>query len=300
MSNNPTHLLTGDELNTQQLIELLTLASQFKQNRMLYNDALASKHIALAFDKPSLRTRFSFTVAIQQLGGQVVESIGNTRKNEAPKDFIRVVQGYCDALMIRTFNDDFLQLMVPHANIPIINGLTDNYHPCQTLADLLTLQEHFNQPLTELTVCYVGDGNNILHSLLLMAPKLGIHVNYCCPPEHQPDSSVLAMLTKHRLTDFIHAYNQPQQAVTDVNAVYTDTWNSMGFPEKELDTFAGYQVNEKLMQHAAADAIFMHCMPMNRGEEVSETLPDRPYSVIFQQSENRLHVQKAILIHLLT
>ncbi|NKB46945.1 MAG: ornithine carbamoyltransferase [Legionellales bacterium] len=294
------HLLTGDEFTAEELTQLLTLANQLKNDHTLHRHTLTGRHVALAFDKPSLRTRFSFTVAVQQLGGSVVESVGDSRKNEAPKDFIRVLQGYCDALMIRTFNDDFLQLMQPFAPIPIINGLTDKYHPCQTLADLLTLQQKFDNPLSDLTLCYVGDGNNVLHSLLLMAPKLGIRIHYCCPDEHEPDPSVLAQVSKHQLDHLVQAYSQPEQAVANAHAVYTDVWTSMGFSEKDPTLFAGYQVNEQLMQLATPEAIFMHCMPMNRGEEVSETLPDQPNSAVFQQSENRLHVQKAILIQLLT
>lgn len=292
------HLLTGDELNAGELLHLLQRAADMKANPLQYAEVLAGKHVALVFEKPSLRTRFSFTAAVQQLGGQVIESQSNSRKAELPQDFIRVVQGYCSAMMIRTFHDADLSLMKQYATIPIINGLTDTFHPCQTLADLLTLTERF-QTLEGLTVCYIGDGNNVLHSLCLMATKLGIRVQYCCPKGHGPSNKVQAMLEKNGTASMVQSFVAPQNAVKGSHAVYTDVWTSMGFEGKDESLFQNLQVNEALMALAAENAVFMHCMPMNRGKEVSITLPDAPCSVIFQQSENRLHAQKALLDYVL-
>lgn len=288
------HLITGDELSPSAINHILSLAVKIKNDPKLYNNLMHGKHVAIIFDKPSLRTRFSFTAAINQLGGQVIESLSQTRKMEEPKDLIRVIQGYCAALIIRTFAEDTLLEMQPYAKIPIINGLTNNFHPCQALADLLTLIEHFKN-LEGLTIAYIGDGNNVLHSLMLMATKLGIKVNFCCPKNYSPNQEVIQKL-QH--TGLIQAFVEPKNAVKDCDAVYTDVWTSMGFADKDDNCFEGLQVNEALMSHAKEHALFMHCMPMDRGKEVSDTLPDAPCSVIFQQSANRMIVQKALLIHL--
>ena len=252
--------------------------------------------MAIIFEKPSLRTRFSFSVAVNQLGGQVIESIAQTRKSEEPKDFIRVVQGYCSAMMIRTFDNSALVEMAQYAKIPIINGLTDLFHPCQILADLLTLKERFNS-VENLKLSYIGDGNNILHSMLVMATKLGIAVHYCCPPGHGPKEAIFDLIENPEL---VTSFTKPKEAVKNCHAVYADVWTSMGFAKNDESDFKGFQVNEKLMSHANSDAIFMHCMPMVRGKEVSNDLPDTPCSAIFEQSENRLHVQKALLVNLLS
>src|SRR3989338_6813585 len=190
------HLLTGDEFKVDELNALLYLASEMKNEKYVPSKILKDKNIALIFDKPSLRTRFSFTAAVNQLGGHVIESVSQTRKTEIPKDFVRVLQNYCDAIIIRTYSDHFLEEMKEFANVPIINSLTDLFHPCQTLADLLTLKECF-QTLEGLKICYMGDGNNVLHSLLLMATKMGITVHYCCPPRCGPATKVLKMLKKN-------------------------------------------------------------------------------------------------------
>jgi ornithine carbamoyltransferase len=292
----PKHLLTGEELSLEDILSLLTLASVLKKTRKAARPVLVGKTLAMLFDKPSLRTRFSFTVAMQELGGNVIESNGDTRKKEDPEDVARVLSGYCDGIMIRTFDDGELIRLAKASSIPVINALSDNHHPCQILADLLTLKEHFGT-LEGLKLAWIGDGNNILHSLALMAPLTGIHLHYCCPKSREPNPKILkAASGKGSIT----AHSSPQDAVAGATAVYTDVWTSMGFENsKNEEIFAGFQVNEALMADALPEAIFMHCMPMVKGKEVSHTLPDSPQSVIFQQSENRLHVQKALLIHLL-
>lgn len=297
---SPKHILTGEELGADELLNLLALAEQLKATRQQPNASppLAGKHLALIFDKPSLRTRFSFTVAMRELGGDVIESTGDSRKAELPEDQMRVLQGYCDAVMVRTFEDSTLQAMQKVATIPIINGLSDRYHPCQIFADLLTLKERFGT-LSGLTLSYIGDGNNILHSLLTLATQVGVSVHYCCPPGRGPNAMILKRATNGRASGKIQAFETPAQAVQHAQAIYTDVWTSMGFETADDTVFQGFQINETLMSLADREAVFMHCMPMVRGKEVSQTLPDTKASVIFQQSENRLHAQKALLLTLL-
>ncbi|QRN04669.1 ornithine carbamoyltransferase [Legionella sp. MW5194] len=290
------HLLTGMEFNRDDVQLILNQAQAIKQTPAFYRQALANKSLAMIFEKPSFRTRLSFSMAIQSLGGMAIESISTTRKQETPADMARVLNGYADFIMVRTHDDDTLADMAKHAAVPVINGLSALHHPCQIFADLLTLKEHFHA-LEGLTLAYVGDGNNILHSLMLLAPQLGITIHYCCPPRRQPDAS-LSALAQSRYPEQIKAFRHPSDAVRQVQAVYTDVWTSMGFEAGDEDEFAGFQVNETLMEMADAAAVFMHCMPMERGKEVSNTLPDSPSSVIFRQSENRLHVQKALLLYL--
>jgi len=289
------HLLTGEELSSKDIEELLCTAAKLKENREGYSTLLKNQHLALLFEKPSLRTRFSFTIAMRELGGDVIDFPMQANKKELPKDMAGVLSGYCNAIMFRTHADAHLKEMAEASSIPVINGLSALHHPCQILSDLLTLKEHFG-PLKGLKLCYIGDGNNILHSLLLLAPKVGVEVHYSTPPGKEPHEDIL----KKAKISLVFSHPTPQQAAENAHAVYTDVWTSMGFEDSaEEEAFQGYQVNEALMQHALAGAIFMHCMPMCRGKEVSTTLPDQPQSVIFQQSENRLHMQKAILLFVL-
>jgi ornithine carbamoyltransferase len=297
------HFLTGKELNPTQTHALLEQALLLKKQRAAGEliPHLSGQHLALLFDKPSLRTRFSFTVAMHELGGHVVESISDSRKSEEPEDQARVLAGYCQAIMVRTFEDSTLERMRHVSPVPIINGLSNLHHPCQILADLLTLLEKFGS-LASLTLTYIGDGNNILHSLLWMAPALGVTVHYCCPPTRQPNAAILEQAKTWLKTDSgkIAAFSDPAAAVTGAHAVYTDVWTSMGFEGSVRESlFEDLQVNEALMEKAEKNAVFMHCLPMVRGKEVSQTLPDQPCSVVFQQSENRLHAQKALLVYLL-
>ncbi|MBS0620842.1 MAG: ornithine carbamoyltransferase [Verrucomicrobia bacterium] len=298
------HLLTGEELSAGEIKSLLSLASELKEKRKEGHatDILKGKHLALLFEKPSLRTRFSFTVAMHELGGNIVESLGETRKKEEPEDVARVVEGYCHAVMIRTHGDEILTRMGQVSKIPIINGLSDLHHPCQILADLLTLQEVFGT-LEGLKLTYIGDGNNILHSLLLLAPLAGVHLHYCCPKACQPNANIVKQALKRadQAKGSITTHSTPIVAAGGAHAIYTDVWASMGFENKTNGSlFVDFQVNEELMEQALPEAIFMHCLPMIRGKEVSQTLPDKPASVIFLQSENRLHIQKALLVALMT
>lgn len=289
------HLLSGAELSKQDIQDIVDLGLAMKGNKAAYRGVLKDKTLALIFEKPSLRTRFSFTVAIQELGGQLIEHVSSNGKKEAPEDQIRVIQGYCDGLMIRTHADETLSRMSQHATIPLINGLTEDFHPCQSLADLMTLQEIFGK-LEGLSLCYIGDGNNVLHSLLMMGSLMGVTVHYCCPEGHQPKQEIIEKFVQQKN---IKAFDDPMQAVEGCAAVYADVWTSMGCEQNNESDFSAYQVNESLMSAASSDAIFMHCMPMERGKEVSVSLPDAPCSAIFTQSENRLHAQKALLMTLM-
>ncbi len=300
------HFLTGEELSKAELVELLDLALQLKLDRGVAGkewSPLKGKHLALIFEKPSLRTRLSFVVAAHELGAQIVESSTATSKREEPEDVARVLAGYCHAVMLRTHDHKNLERMVSKSPVPIINGLSDTHHPCQVLADLLTLKEMFKS-YEGLQVAYVGDGNNMLHSLLLLLPFLGVHLRYSCPMGYEPSAFIVkkAQARKKEGGGTITACLDPITACKGVNAIYTDTWTSMGFEKEQEDrtqAFEGYQVNEELYSHAASNAVVMHCLPMSRGKEISETMADHANSVLFRQSENRLHVQKALLAGLM-
>ncbi len=307
-----SHFLTGEELTRQELLQLLETAEMFKQNRgkekslsilqpaLQNKPPLQNKTVALIFDKPSLRTRVSFAVAIQELGGTALELLGSQMKNEDPEDSIRVLQGMIHGVMIRTFQHSHIERMAAFARIPVINGLSDTHHPCQTLADLLTLKQKFAN-LKGLTVSYLGDGNNILHSLLLLAPFVGVNVNYCCPPGYQPDSEILRRALDRADGACIQQFEQPSASVAGADAIYTDVWTSMGFEqENEIrqKVFHGFQVNLELLKKAKPDAIVLHCLPMIKGLEITQEVVDHPASVLFQQAENRLHAQKALLFGL--
>ncbi len=303
------HFLTGEELSQKELSALIDEAEYLRLNRLQEMQTskplakpLDAKTIALIFDKPSLRTRVSFSVGISELGGSVLELQGGQKKNEDPEDAIRVLQGMVHGVMIRTFAHDYLERMIPHAKIPIINGLSDTHHPCQAIADLLTLKQRFSK-LKGLKLAYIGDGNNVLHSLLLLAPYLGVDVHYACPTAYQPDQEILgrAHLRASLGGAKIKKFDTPKEAVKGVHALYTDVWTSMGFEkenEKRKKLFKDYQINLELYSLAKPGAIIMHCLPMIKGQEITAEMAEHEYSVLFQQAENRLHAQKALLLGL--
>jgi ornithine carbamoyltransferase len=295
------HFLTGEELTQKELLSLIDSAEILRQSRgHEKQNLLEGKTVALIFEKPSLRTRVSFTVGIQELGGSVIEIQGSQKKNEDPEDAIRVLQGMVHGVMLRTFEHSILERMVAKATVPVINGLSDSHHPCQAIADILTLKQRFGK-LKGLKVAYIGDGNNILHSLLLMAPYVGVDVHYACPEGYQPDSEILERA--HLRADLggakIRKFNTPQAAVAGTHAIYTDVWTSMGF-EKENETrlkaFQGYQINIELLAKAHPTAIVLHCLPMIKGQEITNEIVEHPQSALFQQAENRLHAQKSLLV----
>lgn len=303
------HLLTGEELiqtGGQGLKSVLELAESLKEDRKwgrLHAD-LKGKGLAILLEKPSFRTHFSFSLAMQELGGMVVESPSGGRKKEDPEDVARVLNGYCHGVVLRTFSQSILEKMAAYSKIPIINGLSDTHHPCQILADLLTLKQSFGE-LKGLSLTYIGDGNNILNSLLLLAPALGVEVRYACPQGYQPDPEILqrAVSRSKELPGSIQSFEDPSEAVRKTNAIYTDVWTSMGFEAEGADrekAFQGYQLNSALYKLATPGAAIMHCLPMEKGKEITQEMVDHPSSVIFRQSENRLHAQKAVLLGLLS
>ncbi|RAL21359.1 ornithine carbamoyltransferase [Thermoflavimicrobium daqui] len=300
--------LTLTDFSSEEIKELVELAAALKQKHQTgeKNNTLQGKVLALLFDKASTRTRVSFAVGMVQLGGHFLELSQKDLqygRGESLADTARTLSGYVDAIMIRTFDQQMVEELAKYATIPVINGLTDLYHPCQTLADLLTLKEEKGD-LSKQKVTYLGDGNNVLHSLMHGAAAVGMHLAISTPSGYEPlpkvweETEKIAEQTGAKIT----FHYDPIEAVQEADAVYTDVWASMGQEEekekRKLD-FKDYQVNEALMKHAKPNAIFMHCLPAYRGLEVSAGIIDGPQSVVFSQAENRLHAQKALLLALL-
>jgi ornithine carbamoyltransferase len=299
------HLLTLDGLSSSEIAQLFNQTRLMKRARAAsqpVSPVLAGKTVALLFEKPSLRTRVSFEVAARELGATSLylspQEVGlGTRESVA--DVARVLSGYVHAIVLRTFSHATAEEFARYASVPVINGLTDAHHPCQGLTDLYTITEQFGSAEGRV-LAYVGDGNNVAHSLIQAAVKCGMHVRIATPAGYEPDASLLALAqaeavaTGTRLT----LTTDPQLAVEGADVVYTDVWTSMG-QEQEITTrraiFAPYQVNDALLAHAASHAIVMHPLPAHRGEEVTDAVLDGPRSRVFVQAENRLHVQKAIL-----
>ncbi len=295
------HFLSGEELSRAELSAVLDVAADMKSDRKQgkLSKACEGKHLSLLFEKASLRTRYSFTIAMTEMGGQVIEAVSSQRKHEEPEDLIRVLGGYVHAVMLRTHGHDTLERMVKVSPVPVINGLSDTHHPCQALADLLTLKENFKE-LQGLTLTYVGDGNNVLHSLLLLAPVLGVNVHFACPRGFGPSMEILEKANTRALANGAHikGFVDPEEAAVGADALYTDVWTSMGFEDESSqreESFKGFQINAALHKRANERAVVMHCLPMLRGKEITSEMADHSQSVIFQQSENRLHAQKALL-----
>jgi ornithine carbamoyltransferase len=256
----------------------------------------------LVFHKPSLRTRVSFTVGMHELGGDAVD-LGaaevSEHGRESLKDVAQVLSGMCDMVIVRTFGHGLVRSLAEHASVPVINALTDFSHPCQILADLYTLKRA-GRDLDAITVAWVGDGNNVLHSWLEAATLFGFKLHLAVPDGFEPDAG-LYLEAERRARGQIRRFRDPAEAVQNADVIYTDTWTSMG-QEREAAwrrvVFAGYQVNDALMAKASPDGLFMHCLPAHRGEEVTDAVLDGPQSVALEQAENRLHLQKALLVAL--
>lgn len=300
-------LLTGMEWNPSQLRDFYHLAAEIKSRPERYRSALAGKSLALIFEKPSLRTRVTFEVGITSLGGAAVfldHTLTHLGQRESVKDIAKNLERWVHGIVARVFAQESLEDFARNANIPVINALSDKYHPCQALADFFTLEERYGN-LRGFKFAYIGDGNNMCHSLLSIGARVGAHVRVATPAGYEPDAAVVAEAKRvaRETRGKIEILRSPQEAVAGVQAVYTDVWASMGQEEeaakREAD-FKGYQVDEELFSQAAPDAVFMHCLPAHRGLEVSEAVIDSPRSVVYDQAENRLHVQKAVLHTLLT
>ena len=263
---------------------------------------LDGRTAALIFHKPSLRTRVSFTVGMHDLGGDVVDlSAAEVSENgrEGLQDVAQVLSTMCSLIVIRTFAHRIAQSLADHASVPVINALTDFSHPCQILSDLYTLRRA-GRDLDRMTVAWVGDGNNVLHSWLQAATIFGFRLNLAVPDGFEPDGG-LFIESERRSKGGVRRTRDPREAVLGADVVYTDTWTSMG-QEKDAEwrrvMFAGFQVNEELMSAARPDALFMHCLPAHRGEEVTDAVMDGPQSIVIEQAENRLHLQKGLMVEL--
>ena len=298
--------LTLHDLTNWELEGLLDLARELKSFPAPFHHALEGKTVAMIFEKPSLRTRVTFEVSMAQLGGHAIYlspadiALG---KREAVKDVARNLARWVDGIVVRTFAHNILTEMAHEAQVPIVNALSDLLHPCQAVADLLTLRE-VKGKLRGLRLAYVGDGNNVAHALAQASAKLGVHFTVACPRGYEPDATVFreACADAESTGASLLVVQDPADAVHDADAIYTDVWASMGQEaeaEKRRRIFAPYQVNPMLMAVAKSDAVFMHCLPAHRGDEVTDEVLDGPQSVVLEQAENRLHVAKAVLLALL-
>lgn len=292
-------------LELRQLIHLavhLKLEWQAGGNKPVLKDKL----LGMVFQKSSLRTRVSFEVGMKHLGGDAImlgpQEIGLGQR-ESIADVARVLSGYVHGIMARVYAQDHVVQLAQWARVPVINGLSDSTHPCQAMADMLTIHEHFNR-LEGLKVAYVGDGNNVSTSLMMACAQFGAHFSIAAPPGYDMPATVYdrAGAIARRTGTCIERFQHPHEAVKGAHVVYTDTWTSMG-QEAEAEVrravFKDYQINDDLLSHASPEAVVLHCLPAHRGEEITDAVADGPQSLIFQQAENRLHAQKAILVRLL-
>lgn len=295
-------LLTLADLDRNQLQTLLQLAGDLKAGR--FHPTCPGKTLGLLFTKASTRTRVSFSVAMFQMGGQVLDlnpNVTQVGRGEPIEDTARILSRYLDVLAIRTFAQGELETYAEYADIPIINALTDQFHPCQILADLQTVQECFGQ-LGGLTLCYVGDGNNVAHSLLLGCAMSGIHIRVACPEGYEPDPGVVAMARELAWESEVTVLRDAQAAASQAHILYTDVWASMGQEAEagdRLPLFQPYQINRDLLSLADPEAIVLHCLPAHRDEEITTEVIEGARSRVWDQAENRLHAQKALLASVL-
>jgi len=303
---NTKDFISIRDLSPSDIQYLLTLGRQVKTHPTTYSDALKRKTLAMIFEKPSLRTRVTFDVGIQQLGGFSIylsPAEINLGKRESVYDVAKNLERMVQAIMIRTFAHEIVEQVAEYASVPVINGLTDYSHPCQALADYMTMWE-VKGHLEGLKVAFIGDGNNVAHSLMFAGAQLGAHVWVATPPGYEPKGEAVHWASERCLETggSCTVTDDPREAALGADVVYTDVWASMGQEsekEKRQSVFMPYQVNKNLLRHAKRDAIFLHCLPAHRGEEVTSDIIDSRQSVVFEQAENRLHAQKAILLELM-
>ena len=297
------HLLKMLDLTTEEITDILNLADQLKYELKhgIEHKLLAGKTLGMIFQKASTRTRVSFEVGMYQLGGLPIflsASDMQIGRGEPVEDTSRVLSRYLDGIMIRTYKQSEVEDLAKYGNIPIINGLTDFCHPCQILADLMTIRE-VKGCLDGLKMCYIGDGNNMMNSLIVGCLKMGMAVSVACPEGYDPDQQVLDFAKDY---ENFHLYRSPKEAAKDADVVITDVWASMGQEgEAELrrKAFDGYQINKELMSLAKEDAMVLHCLPAQRGQEITADVYEQHAGEIFEEAENRLHAQKAVLVKLL-
>ncbi len=305
----PRHFRSLHDVSSAELQRILSLAKEMKSDPKRFRNDLEGRSIALIFSKPSTRTRVSFEVGVRQLGGfpMFLPAGGATgmqlNRGESNHDTAKVMSRYVDAIVIRTFQQAQVDELAQHGSIPVVNALTDAYHPCQALADVLTMQERFGD-VRGLKLVFVGPGNNVTHSLMNAGPRAGFDVVCACPSDLPPDPTALALAQADaaRAKTRVEVEHDVAVAVRGAHVIYTDTWVSMG-QEDEAEALkqklSGFQVTEELMSRCDPKAVFMHCLPAHRGEEVTDEVIDGPQSVIFDEAENRLHTQKALLSLLL-
>ena len=299
------HYLADDDLTRAELHRVLALAADVKKRPGDYRMALAGQTLAMIFQKKSTRTRVSFEVGMFQLGGHALFLGGSDiqiGRGETIPDTARVIGRYCDLIMARVYGHADVAGLAEHAPVPVINGLSDALHPCQILADLQTIQERFGR-LDGIRLAYIGDGNNMAHSLMIGGALAGLHVRIGAPEGYQPQASYVERAAAIGKTTGggVLVTSDPFEAARDADVIYTDVWASMGQEAEHAErvkAFAGFQVDARLMGVASKDAVFMHCLPAHRGEEVSAEVADGPQSIIFDEAENRLHAQKALMLFL--
>ena len=300
-------LLRIADLGTEDLAILLDVADSVHRHPTSLRGVLGGETVVTYFAKPSTRTRLSFGAAIARLGG-TAQVVGPTElqlgRGETIEDTAAVISRYAKAFVIRTFDDDDVRRFAAAASIPVVNALTDGHHPCQALADLMTVRHRFGR-LRGTRLAYVGDGNNVAHSLLEACALAGVDITVCTPPGYEPATEVVDVAQRLALRSdaLVRTMHDPYLAVQGADVVYTDVWLSMGTPEDErrarLEAFSSYRVDEALMALAGPDAVFMHCLPAHRGDEVAASVIDGPRSVVFDQAENRMHTAAAVLACLL-
>jgi ornithine carbamoyltransferase len=300
-------ILTGTEWNAARVQQLFQLAADVKARPNQYASTLAGRFLALILEKPSLRTRVTFEVGMRSLGGAAIfldQTVSRLGERESIPDVARNLSRWVHGIAARVFEQSELEQLAEYASVPVINALSDRFHPCQAYADFFTLRERYGT-LRGLKLAYVGDGNNVCHSLMTVAARVGARLRIATPAGYEPDASIVAETRQaaRETRGSVETFHSPEDAVAGAQAIYTDVWASMG-QEDEAATrakiFAPFQVNDGLMKQAAPDALFMHCLPAHRGGEVTDSVMDSPRSIVFDQAENRLHVQKAILLMLLS
>ena len=298
------NFLSSFDLSKEEVIHILDLAESFKKKDL--NIDLKNKVLGLIFEKSSTRTRVSFQVAMSRLGGNTIDlnpSTSQIGRGEPIKDTARVLSKYCDVIAIRTFNQSHLEEYAKWSSAPVINALTDSEHPCQALADFLTIKEEFHR-FENVVLTYIGDGNNVANSLILCGALLGVEVRVACPKGYEPNPLIIKKAIEiSKNSNLIKISNDPYRAVSGANVLYTDVWSSMGEEnqkkEKDKD-FNGFTIDSELVTKADKDAIILHCLPAYRNKEITDSAMESENSRIFQQAENRLHVQQGLLACLLS
>ena len=297
------HLLKLSDVTADEIIEILNLADQLKYEKKngIAHHKLAGKTLGMIFSKSSTRTRVSFETGMYDLGGHALFLSSNDLqigRGEPVEDTARVLSRYLDGIMIRTFAQEEVESLAKYGSIPIINGLTDYEHPCQILADLMTIREH-KKALYGLKLCFIGDGNNVANSLIIGCLKVGMRVSVACPLGYLPDPAIMAWASEQGGFECVQ---DPLLAAKDADVIYTDVWASMGQEDeahKRRKAFAGYQVNDEVMAAAASGAIVLHCLPAHREEEITAAVFETHATEIFDEAENRLHAQKAVMVKLM-